>query len=48
MFIKIFLVLDTGMENVIVTKSISGGLIYGDGRRRKDQAGDQKTDGLDN
>lgn len=31
MLIKIFLVLDSGMENVIVTQSISGVLIYGDG-----------------
>lgn len=45
--IKIFLVLDSGMENVIVTWSISGGLIYGDGHGRKDRTGDQKTDVLD-
>lgn len=48
MSIKIFLVLDSGMENVIVTKSISGGLIYGDSHRRKDKAEDQKTAFLDN
>lgn len=48
MFIKIFLVLDSGMENVIVTRSISGALIYGVSRRRKDRAGDQKTGALDN
>lgn len=46
--IKIFLVLDSGMENIIVTKSISGGLIYGDGHRIRDRAGNQKTDALDN
>lgn len=48
MLIKIFLVLDSGMENVIVTKSISGGLIYGDGHRKRDRAGNQKTAALDN
>lgn len=42
------MVLDSGMENVIVTQSISGGMIYGDGYRRKDQAEDQKTDVLEN
>lgn len=47
MSIKIFLVLDSGTENVIVTWSISGGLIYGDGHGKKDKAGDQKTDALD-
>ncbi len=47
MLIKIFLVLDSGMENVIVTWSISGGLIYGDGLGGKDEAGYQKTDSLD-
>ena len=46
--IKIFLVLDSGMENVIVTKSISGGLIYGDGHRRMGRAGNRKTAALDN
>ncbi len=48
MLIKIFLVFDSGMENVIVTQSISGGLIYEDGHRRRDWAGDQKTAVLDN
>lgn len=48
MFIKIFLVLDSWTENVIVTWSISGGLIYGDGHGRQDRAGDQKTDALYN
>ena len=48
MFIKIFLVLDSGMENVIVTWSISGVLIYEEKKKKKDQAGDQKTDALNN
>lgn len=47
MFIKIFLVLDSGMENVIVTQSISGGLIYGDGHRRKARQITKKTDVLE-
>lgn len=46
--IKIFLVLDSGMENVIVTKSISGVLLYGVSHRRKDKAGNQNTDALYN
>ena len=41
------MIFDSGMENVKVTKSISGGLVYGDGHRRKDQTGDQKTDALE-
>ena len=45
-FIKIFMVFDSGLENVIVTGSISGGLIYGDSYGRKDRAGNQKTDAL--
>lgn len=48
MLIKIFLVLDSGMENVIVTRSISGVLIYGVSHRRRDRAGNQKTGALDN
>lgn len=48
MFIKIFLVPDSGMENVIVTWSISGVLLYGGSHRRKNRAGNQKTDVLDN
>ena len=36
------MIFDSGMENVKVTKSI-----YGDGHRRKDQTGDQKTDALE-
>lgn len=46
-FIKIFMVLDACLENVIVTWSISGVLIYGDSHRRRDRAGNQKTDALD-
>ncbi len=45
---KNFLVLDSGMENVIVTRSISGVLLYGVSHRRKDKAGNQKTDALYN
>lgn len=48
MLIKFFLVLDSGMENVIVTKSISGVLIYGVSHRGKDRAENQKTAVLDN
>ncbi len=42
------MVLDSDTENVIVTWSISGVLIYKDSLRKKDQAGNQKTDALDN
>ena len=42
------MVLDSDTENVIVTWSISGVLIYEDSLRKKDQAGDQKTDALNN
>lgn len=48
MLIKIFLVLDSGMENVIVTRSISGGLVYGVSHMGKDQAENQKTNALYN
>lgn len=36
------MVLDSDTENVIVTRSISGGLIYGDGHGRKDRQGIKK------
>lgn len=42
MFIKIFLVLDSGMENVIVTWSISGVLIYGVGHGERTGQGTRK------
>lgn len=42
MLIKIFLVLDSGMENVIVTRSISGVLIYGVGHGERTGQGTRK------
>lgn len=42
MFIKIFLVLDSGMENVIVTRSISGVLIYGASYGERTRQGTRK------